>query len=68
MYLLAEKRGLGIESRDGVVAWKEPQNRTRYHEDLVARGCPVRRWSSVGSLSVHVGGIAWEHRQRYGPA
>lgn len=65
VYVLAEKRNLGVEEKEAVLAWKEPGNRTWYHEDIIARDCPVRRWTSPRSLWGHVGSIAWEHRERH---
>ncbi|MGQ0535088.1 MAG: hypothetical protein ACT4PT_03345 [Methanobacteriota archaeon] len=67
VYVLAEKRALDIEAKDGALAWSEPGNRTRYHEDLVARGCQIRRWSTPASLWANVGSFTWDHRRRHGP-
>lgn len=66
VYLLAEKRLLGIRSRRATLAWSEPGNRTRYHEDLVARGCRIRRWANEEALRAHVSAIVLEHRRRHG--
>lgn len=65
VYLLAEKRLLGVRSGEAILAWSEPGNRTRYHEDLVARGCRIRRWSSEDALRAHVSAIVLEHQKRY---
>lgn len=66
IYVLAEKRIIDIEAKDGVIAWSEPGNRTRYHEDLIARGCPVRRWGSKQSLAAHMAATTLEHQRRHG--
>lgn len=65
VYLLAEKRIIDIDAKDGIIAWSEPGNRTRYHEDLIARGCPVRRWESKQSLAAHMAAITLEHQHRH---
>lgn len=60
VYLLAEERALGLDGRSSTVAWSEPGNRTRYHEDLVAHGCPIRRWSDRASLFAQAAAIGLE--------
>ncbi len=66
VYLLAEKRHLG-HTLEGMIAWAEPGNRTRYHEDLVAAGCNIRRWSTPRTLRVQAQSIAMDHKSRMAP-
>lgn len=66
VYLLAEKRLIDLRSREAVLAWSEPGNRTRYHEDLVARGCKVRRWSTEHALKAHATAVVLEHQKTDG--
>lgn len=61
VYLLAEERTLGVDERASMLAWSEPGNRTRYHQDLVAHGCPIRRWSDPSSLLAQAAAIGLEH-------
>lgn len=70
IFLLAEHAVVGIDTGPSdtdraVLAWSEPGNRTRYHQDLIARGCPIRRWSSVESLERHAVAVGLEHRRRH---
>lgn len=66
VYLLAEKENVGVDGDSGTVAWSEPGNRTRYNEDLVALGCPVRRWRTERGLlsQARAGGL--EHLTAWG--
>lgn len=50
--LLVEARALGVRL-DGTWSLDEPGNRTRYHADLVAAGCRIRRWRTEETLQLH---------------
>lgn len=65
IYLLAEERAAGIDAGDGTVAWSEPGKRTRYHEDLVAMGCPIRRWRTETGMLAQVRAIGLEYRMAW---
>lgn len=66
VYLLAEKGNVGVDGESGTVAWSEPGNRTRYHEDLVALGCPVRRWRTERGLLSQARAVGLEHLTAWG--
>jgi hypothetical protein len=58
--ILCERQVMAISS-EGVLSLNEPGNRTRYHQDLIDLGCPVRRWTSVKGLIAQVANICHEH-------
>lgn len=49
---------------EGVMALKEPGNRTRYYEDLIDEGCPVHRWKNRVELNRHAAAVALEDSLR----
>lgn len=63
--LLAQQHRFEEDTLDEVIAYSEPGNRTRYHDDLMARGCPVYRWSNAGQLWRQVRAMAEDHRWRH---
>lgn len=58
--VLAERRALRVDPSRGVFEFAEPGNRTRYYQDLVAYGCPIRRWTTEASLLRLSRAIAFE--------
>jgi hypothetical protein len=66
VYLLAEERAADVDPADGGVAWPDPGNRTRYHADLVALGCPLRRWRIGDGLIAQTRAIGLEDAARDG--
>lgn len=64
VYLLVQRRNLPTVGE--TLALHEQGNRTRYHEDLIARGCRIRRWDTEAELLAHATAAAWDHRRRHG--
>lgn len=51
---------------EGLMALKEPGNRTRYYEDLIDEGCPIHRWRNWAELNRHAAAVALEDSLRPG--
>lgn len=49
---------------EGLMALKEPGNRTWYYEDLIDEGCPVHRWKDWVELNRHAAAVALEDNVR----
>lgn len=60
VYLLIEKKITKIGEK-GNLELSESGNRTRYYQDLINVGCPIRRWRNEEELATAMANIATEH-------
>lgn len=63
--ILAERGMTAIGHEDGVLAWNEPGNRTRYYRDFTRLGVPLKRWESLAAMEAHALSAALEHLTRH---